>query len=197
MTTHLAPAINQCSAHEPAPSIRIVDGWLESARRVPSPNADQRPEPGDLGLIVLHCISLPPGEFGSGAIERLFTNTLDPDAHPYFAEIHHLRVSAHVLIRRDGEIVQFVPFHRRAWHAGLSGYRGRSQCNNFSVGIELEGTDDGPYEDVQYLKLNGLLRALFDTYPGLSPERVAAHSDIAPGRKTDPGPCFDWGRLAP
>lgn len=177
--------------------MRIVDGWLESARRVPSPNADPRPEPGDLSLIVLHCISLPPGEFGSGAIEQLFTNTLDPDAHPYFAEIRHLRVSAHGLIRRDGEIVQFVPFHQRAWHAGLSGYRGRAQCNNFSVGIELEGTDDGPYEDVQYLKLNGLLRALFDTYPGLTPERIAAHSDIAPGRKTDPGPYFDWGRLAP
>jgi AmpD protein len=196
MTTHPAPAINQYSARKSEQSISVVDGWLESARRVPSPNSDQRPEPGDLSLIVLHCISLPPGEFGSDGIERLFTNRLDPNAHPYFAEIHHLRVSAHGLIRRDGEIIQFVPFHRRAWHAGLSGYRGRSQCNDFSIGIELEGTDDGPYEDVQYLKLNGLLRALFDTYPGLTPERIVAHGDIAPGRKTDPGPYFDWGRLA-
>jgi AmpD protein len=175
--------------------MKIVDGWLESARRVPSPNADQRPEAGGPSLIVLHCISLPPGEFGSDAIEQLFTNTLDPSAHPYFAGIHHLRVSAHILIRRSGEIVQFVPFHQRAWHAGISSYRGRAQCNSFSLGIELEGTDDSTYEAAQYLKLNALLRALFASYPGLSPPHVAAHSDIAPGRKTDPGPYFDWGQV--
>ncbi|MGZ8216693.1 1,6-anhydro-N-acetylmuramyl-L-alanine amidase AmpD [Methylomagnum sp.] len=175
--------------------MNIVDGWLESARRVPSPNSDQRPVPGDMALIVLHCISLPPGEFGSGAIEQLFTNTLDPNAHPYFAEIHHLRVSAHILIRRDGEIIQFVPFQQRAWHAGVSSHQGRSRCNDFSVGIELEGTDDSPYEEAQYLRLNALLAALFAAYPGLSPERIAAHSDIAPSRKTDPGPWFDWGKL--
>lgn len=176
--------------------MKIIDGWLESAHRIPSPNSDQRSAPDDLSLIVLHCISLPPGEFGSDAIERLFTNTLDPNAHPYFAQIHHLRVSAHILIRRDGEIIQFVPFHQRAWHAGISGYRGRSRCNDFSVGIEVEGTDDSPYEAIQYLRLNALLRALCETYPGLSPTHIAAHSDIAPSRKTDPGPHFDWARLA-
>ena len=175
--------------------MNIVDHWLDSARRVPSPNCDARPDTGDLSLIVIHCISLPPGEFGSQDIDALFTNTLEPTAHPYFAGINHLRVSAHLLIRRTGEIVQYVPFDRRGYHAGLSSYRGRSRCNDFSIGIELEGTDDGPYEDAQYASLIPALKALLKAYPGLSPERIAGHSDITPERKTDPGPGFDWSRL--
>jgi AmpD protein len=176
--------------------MKVIDGWLDCARRVSSVNCDERPDLHDISLIVIHCISLPPGQFGGGWIERLFTNTLAPEAHPYFAEIHRLRVSAHVLIRRDGEIVQFVPFHRRAWHAGLSSYRGRERCNDFSIGIELEGTEHLPYSGGQYRQLSELIGALLRTYPGLSAERIVGHSDIAPGRKTDPGASFDWGELA-
>ena len=143
-------------------------------------------------LVVLHSISLPPGEFGGDAIERLFTNRLDPDAHPYFREIHAMRVSAHYLIRRDGERVQFVPVARRAWHAGASSWRGRGRCNDFSVGLELEGADGVPFEDAQYAALSELLIDLRTRVPLRA---VAAHSDIAPGRKTDPGPRFDWPRL--
>jgi AmpD protein len=157
-------------------------------RVVDSPNQDERPPGTEVTLAVIHCISLPPGEFGGDAIERLFTNRLDPGAHPYFREIHGLRVSAHFLIRRDGGLVQFVPVARRAWHAGASRWRGRSRCNDFSVGIELEGTDDSPFEDAQYRALVALLKQL-----GLS--EIAAHSDVAPGRKTDPGAQFDWPRL--
>lgn len=157
-------------------------------RIVDSPNQDERPAGTEVSLAVVHCISLPPGEFGGDAIERLFTNRLDPDAHPYFREIHGLKVSAHFLIRRDGELVQFVPVARRAWHAGASCWRGRQRCNDFSVGIELEGTDDSPFADSQYEALARLLRDL-----GL--RQVAAHSDVAPGRKSDPGPRFDWLRL--
>ena len=142
--------------------------------------------------MVLHSISLPPGEFGGDAIERLFTNCLDPHAHPYFREIHALRVSAHYLIRRDGERVQFVPVERRAWHAGASSWRGRGRCNDFSVGIELEGADDARFEQAQYAALSELLIELRNQVPLRA---VAAHSDIAPGRKTDPGPRFDWPRL--
>ncbi len=175
--------------------MRITDHWLEGARHLPSPNWDARPDPADISLVVIHCISLPPGEFGGDSIDRLFTNTLDPEAHPYFAGIVHLRVCAHLLIRRDGERVQYAPFNARAWHAGASAYQGRSVCNDFSVGIELEGTDDSPFTDAQYAGLNEVLAALFAAYPTLSPERVAGHSDIAPGRKTDPGSGFDWSRL--
>jgi len=157
-------------------------------RVVDSPNCDARPPGTEVTLAVLHCISLPPGEYGGDAIERLFTNRLDPGAHPYFKEIHGMRVSAHFLIRRDGELVQFVPVERRAWHAGASGWRGRSRCNDFSVGIELEGTEDSPFEDAQYATLIELLEKL------ALPE-IAGHSDVAPGRKTDPGPHFDWPRL--
>jgi AmpD protein len=146
-------------------------------------------------LIVIHCISLPPGDFGGPHIEELFCNCLDPDQHPYFRDICGLEVSAHVLIRRDGEIVQFVPFHRRAWHAGESCHEGRERCNDFSIGIELEGTDDASFEDGQYESLVGIVAALCKTYPDLSPDRIVAHSEIAPGRKTDPGPGFDWSRL--
>lgn len=167
-------------------------GRLRGARRVDSPNRDARPEGCGLDLVVVHGISLPPGEFGGDGIERLFTNTLDLDAHPYFRQLEGLRVSAHLLIRRDGEVVQFVPFHERAWHAGESCFEGRERCNDFSIGIELEGTDDRPYETVQVEKLAEAVRALFAAYPGLGPERVVGHSDVAPGRKTDPGPHFDW-----
>lgn len=144
---------------------------------------------------MLHGISLPPGEFGGDAIEKLFRNSLDWDGHPYFGEIRGLEVSAHLLVRRDGELLQFVPFTRRAWHAGASCFRDRQVCNDFSIGIELEGTDDTPYDGRQYEVLVSVIRALTEAYPGLSARRVAAHSDIAPGRKTDPGPAFDWLRL--
>lgn len=175
--------------------MKIVEHWLDTARRLESPNQDARPDPADIGLVVVHGISLPPGEFGGAWIDRLFTNTLDPDAHPYFAGISHLRVSAHVLVRRDGELVQYVAFDRRAWHAGVSSYRGRAVCNDFAIGIELEGTDTTPYTDAQYDRLNEVLAALFAAYPGLGPGRVVGHGDIAPGRKTDPGGSFEWGRV--
>ena len=170
-------------------------GLLDVARQVHSPNQDARPQDCEPELIVVHCISLPPGEFGGHWIEHLFTNRLDPAAHPYFREIAGLEVSAHVLIRRDGELVQFVPFHRRAWHAGVSSFDGRERCNDFSIGIELEGTEDGDYTDIQYERLVDVVEVLGRTYPGIRPERIAGHSDIAPQRKADPGPGFDWGRL--
>lgn len=168
-----------------------ADGWLDSARRVLSPNCDARPE-GEVSLVVVHNISLPPGEFGGPHIEALFQNRLDPDLHPYFATIQGLRVSAHFLIRRDGELVQFVPCALRAWHAGQSNWQGRERCNDFSLGIELEGADDQSFEAVQYQCLNELLVVLRRHYPI---EAVTGHSDIAPGRKTDPGPCFEWAKV--
>jgi AmpD protein len=146
-------------------------------------------------MIVLHGISLPPGQFGGPEIEALFRNELDFDAHPYFTGIRGIEVSAHLLIRRDGAVTQYVPFTERAWHAGESCFRGRTRCNDFSIGIELEGEDETPYDERQYPVLQAVLRALFAAYPGLSAREVAAHSDIAPGRKTDPGPAFDWLRL--
>jgi AmpD protein len=172
----------------------MEDGWLAAARRLPSPNQDRRPPGVAVDLLVVHGISLPPGEFGGPWIDRLFTNTLDPAAHPVFAELVGLRVSAHVLIRRDGGLTQYVPFHRRAWHAGRSAFRGREGCNDFSIGVELEGTDSVPYQDAQYRALARLTRILMAHYPGIAAERIAGHSDIAPGRKTDPGPAFDWQR---
>jgi N-acetyl-anhydromuramoyl-L-alanine amidase len=159
---------------------------------VDSPNHDERPPNTEISLVVIHSISLPPGEYGGEAIERLFTNCLDPEAHPYFREICHLKVSAHFLVRRDGSVVQFVPPARRAWHAGVSSWRGRERCNDFSIGIELEGTDDTPFEDAQYAALVSLLADLRNTLPIRD---IAAHSDVAPGRKTDPGARFDWARL--
>jgi len=161
-------------------------------RIVESPNCDERPPDTDITLVVLHSISLPPGEYGGDAIERLFTNRLDPAAHPYFKEICELRVSSHYLIRRDGETVQFVPIARRAWHAGASSWRGRSRCNDFAVGIELEGAEDDLFTAAQYLQLTKLLRHLQQILPLRD---IAAHSDVAPGRKTDPGVHFDWARL--
>lgn len=166
-----------------------ADGWVEGARRVVSSNCDDRPAGAEASLLVLHGISLPPGEFGGDAIERLFTNCLDPGAHPYYASLAELRVSAHFLVRRDGAVLQFVPVTRRAWHAGPSSWRGRSRCNDYSVGVELEGTDDLPYDERQYASLAALARALADALPIGA---CAAHSEIAPGRKSDPGPAFDW-----
>jgi AmpD protein len=170
-------------------------GLLREARQAPSPNCDERPEGTDMDLIVIHGISLPPGEYGGPWIDALFTNTLDPTAHPYFSGIYQLRVSSHLLIRRDGELVQYVPIHRRAWHAGVSQFGGRECCNDFSVGIELEGTDETPYDERQYRRLAEVIVALECSYPGLSRRRLTGHSDIAPGRKTDPGPAFLWPRL--
>ncbi len=172
--------------------MRIIDGWLASARRVPSPNHNERPEGETVSLLVIHSISLPPGVFGGDAIDRLFTNTLDPSAHPYFSTLAGLQVSAHLLIRRDGELVQYVDFQRRAWHAGASSFAGRSGCNDFSIGIELEGTDTGRFEPAQYEALAAVTRALMATWPAITPECITGHSDIAPGRKTDPGTGFDW-----
>jgi AmpD protein len=161
-------------------------------RIVESPNCDERPAGVEVTLVILHSISLPPGQYGGDAIERLFTNRLNPAEHPYFQEIAHLRVSSHFLIRRDGETVQFVPVERRAWHAGASSWRGRSRCNDFSVGIELEGAEDDVFTDPQYASLVSLLKQLRNALPLRD---VAAHSDVAPGRKTDPGAHFDWARL--
>src|SRR5262245_2119139 len=161
-------------------------------RIVDSPNCDDRPPGTEVTLVVIHSISLPPGQYGGDSIERLFTNRLDPAAHPYFTEIQGLEVSAHFLIRRDGEQVQFVPPERRAWHAGASSWRGRSRCNDFSIGIELEGTEEDVFTDAQYQSLTTLLAELRRRFPIRD---IAAHSDIAPGRKTDPGARFDWPRL--
>lgn len=165
---------------------------LLDARQVPSPNCDERPDGDDISLIVIHGISLPPGEYGGSWIDDLFTNRLDPDAHPYFPGIAHLRVSSHVLIRRDGGVVQYVPFRKRAWHAGESCYQGRDCCNDYSIGIELEGQDDEPYTPQQYDQLAAIIQVLARTFPRISSDRIRGHSDIAPGRKTDPGAAFDW-----
>jgi len=168
------------------------DGWMSGAIRVPSPNCDERPAGTDVTLIIVHGISLPPGRFGGDGVIRLFTNTLDPDADPYYRGIAQLRVSAHFFIRRDGALVQFVTCARRAWHAGASSWRGRPACNDFSIGIELEGSDDRPYADPQYAALSQLARVLRRRYPIRD---MVGHSDVAPGRKTDPGTSFDWPRL--
>lgn len=170
-------------------------GLLTGVRQVLSPHCDERPAGVTPELLVVHGISLPPGEFGGPWIDRLFTGTLPAEAHPSFRERAALRVSAHALIRRDGEVVQYVPFGQRAWHAGKSEYRGKSACNDFSIGIELEGTDDEPYTDAQYAALAALTAELLASYATLSADAVVGHSDVAPGRKTDPGPAFDWPRL--
>lgn len=175
--------------------INTETGLIENVDYIASPNADARPADTDIDLVVIHSISLPPGEYGGPWIEQLFTNQLPADVHPYFREIHQMKVSAHVLIRRDGHVQQFVPFHQRAWHAGKSCYQDRETCNDFSIGIELEGTDDSAFEDIQYRQLAELIDALNSSYPRLDKTRIAGHSDIAPGRKTDPGTGFDWHRL--
>jgi AmpD protein len=175
--------------------IDSATGLLVGVRQVLSSHFNARPAGVVPELIVIHGISLPPGEFGGPWIDRLFTGALPPDVHPFFRAMAKGRVSSHALIRRDGQIVQYVPFTERAWHAGPSSYRGRSDCNDFSIGIELEGTDDTLYADAQYEQLAAVVMVLLATYPSLSREHIAGHSDIAPGRKTDPGPTFDWSRL--
>jgi AmpD protein len=165
------------------------EGVLAGAVQVPSPNWDERPNGAVVSLLVVHSISLPPGEYGGDAVVRLFTNTLDFGAHPYYETLRDLKVSAHFLVRRDGDLIQFVPCVKRAWHAGPSNWQGRMRCNDFSVGAELEGSDDQAYDDRQYLRLAKLLVALRRRYPIVD---VVGHADIAPGRKTDPGPTFDW-----
>ncbi|VAW65315.1 1,6-anhydro-N-acetylmuramyl-L-alanine amidase [hydrothermal vent metagenome] len=175
--------------------INVKSGLIEGVTRVLSANHDNRPEAMPVSLIVIHNISLPPGEFGGPYISQLFTNQLNKDEHPYFEDIYQLRVSSHVLIRRDGEVIQYVPFHFRAWHAGVSVYHNKTSCNDFSIGIELEGTDNIPYEARQYTQLAELITELRRSYPGISKDAITGHSDISPGRKTDPGPAFDWNKL--
>ena len=172
--------------------VDVPTGLLRGVIQVPSPNCDARPAGVQADLIVVHGISMPPGEFGGPWVDRLFTNDLPLDAHPYFGEIAALRVSAHLFVKRDGTVTQYVSFTDRAWHAGLSSYQGRAACNDFSIGIELEGTDTLAYDAAQYRSLSQIVAALCAAYPLLSSERLVGHSDIAPGRKTDPGPAFDW-----
>lgn len=189
-------AMTARSPHLPRESaIDRASGLIRGARYVPSPNFDERPPGVQPDLIVVHGISLPPDEYGGPWIDRLFTNTLPADTHPYFQQVDGLRVSSHILIRRSGECVQYVPLHLRAWHAGASCYEGRERCNDFSIGIELEGSDTVPYEPAQYRALAQLVLDACSTYETLSTSRLVGHSDIAPGRKTDPGPAFDWPRL--
>jgi AmpD protein len=171
--------------------MRLENGWLSEVKRVESPHCDARPGNESPSLLVVHNISLPPGQFGGPYVDQLFTGTLRPGDDPFFEQIYQLRVSAHCLIRRDGEIVQYVPFHHRAWHAGVSQFNGRERCNDFSIGIELEGTDNLAYTDAQYHRLADLTCLLMRHYP-ITPARITGHSDIAPDRKTDPGTAFLW-----
>lgn len=173
--------------------MQIEHGQLADARQQPSPNCDERQD--DISLLIVHGISLPPGEFGGPWIDALFTNTLDPDEHEYFQQISDLKVSSHLLIRRDGEVVQYVPFNKRAWHAGESQFDGQDCCNDFSIGIELEGTDNLAYTDEQYQQLASVITSIQAEYPAITTERIVGHNDVAPGRKTDPGTAFDWARL--
>ena len=176
-------------------TLESTGNWFDKARRVPSPNFDSRPPSCEIDLIIVHAISLPPGEFGGPHIEQLFCNRLDPQMHDYFRGIAETKVSAHLLITRDGALVQFVALSCRAWHAGESCFGGRVRCNDFSIGIELEGTDCTPYEDSQYERLGDVCRTLMTRWPAIGPGRIVGHSDVAPNRKTDPGPFFDWRRL--
>jgi len=185
-TTPAAPA---------ALSIDPTRNWITGARQVSSPNCDDRPEAADISLVIMHGISLPPRQYGGPFIDQLFSNCLDPDAHAYFAEIASLRVSSHLLVDRRGAVTQYVPLSRRAWHAGKSVFQGRSACNDFSIGIELEGCDDDAYCDVQYATAAVLVAELMRAWPAIGPDRIVRHSDVAPGRKTDPGPAFDWARF--
>lgn len=169
-------------------------GLVEGVRYTPSPNCDDRPVGIVVDTLVIHSISLPPGHFGGGDIEALFCNRLDPKADPYYRTLVGLKVSAHLLVRRDGALMQFVPLHKRAWHAGRSSYDGRTRVNDFSIGVELEGMDEQPYEDVQYAELSRLSALIIASFPAVTSGRIVGHSDIAPGRKTDPGPAFDWTR---
>jgi AmpD protein len=175
--------------------MNIDQHQLTDITQIPSPNYNDRSDPTDISLLVIHCISLPPGEFGNPYIDQLFCNSLNPDDHPYFKEIHQLTVSAHLLIKRDGNCVQYVPFDKRAWHAGESNYHGKNNCNDFSIGIELEGIESIAYTETQYTRLADVIDTLLKTYPKLSRQRITGHSEIAPGRKTDPGASFDWQRI--
>ena len=172
--------------------MQIDRGWLNKVNQVISPNNDIRPDKNDISLLVIHNISLPPEQFGGPYIAQLFSNCLDPNEHAYFQDIYQLKVSSHLLIDRKGQITQFVPFHKRAWHAGLSKFKGRTDCNDFSIGIELEGADHIPYTEVQYDILAAVTRQISSVYPLIDVDRIVGHSDIAPDRKTDPGPAFDW-----
>jgi len=169
-------------------------GWLCAARQCISPNCDERPVDCEIDLLIIHNISLPPGQFGGNWVDRFFCNDLPADGHPFFAEIYKQRVSSHFFVRRNAEIVQYVPLQKRAWHAGVSQFKGRSACNDFSVGIELEGTDDTAYTDAQYQVLEQLTKAIMQAQPAITSQRIAGHCDIAPQRKTDPGAAFDWMR---
>ncbi len=173
----------------------IKHGQLCDATVRPCQHYDERPEVNDISLLVIHNISLPPGQFGGQYVEDFFGGTLDPNHHSFFQEIHGLRVSSHLYIRRDGEIVQFVPFDKRAWHAGVSSFQGRTRCNDFSIGIEMEGTDNTKYTDAQYLSLTEVSGRIMQQYPAITLGRIVGHADIAPGRKTDPGVAFDWCRF--
>ena len=173
---------------------RIIDGWSQAATIKPSPNYDERPAQQDVDLLVIHAISLPPGQFGGGFIEDFFQNKLDPNAHPYFAEIAALKVSSHFLINRGGELIQFVATDKRAWHCGESNFCGRERCNDFSIGVELEGCDEQAFDDAQYRCLNELTQAIRAAYPSIGAANITGHADIAPERKTDPGPLFNWDR---
>ena len=176
--------------------LQVKDGLLDNVRIKLSPNHDNRPDKTDISLIVIHNISLPPNDFGGEGIDQLFSNTLDKTEHPFYKEIHKLRVSSHLLIRRNGEIVQYVPFHKRAWHAGISEFLGQDVCNDFSIGIEMEGTDFEPFMDSQYQSLLLVIKSLLAHYPSLSSNAITGHEHISPGRKTDPGPYFDWEKLS-
>jgi len=175
--------------------MKINNHWLQQASQVPSPNYDDRPADEPVSLLVIHCISLPPEQFGGDYIDQLFCNQLNPDDHPYFKEIYQLKVSSHLLIKRAGAIVQYVPFNKRAWHAGLSEYKGKERCNDFSIGIELEGSENQPYTVAQYQQLVSVSQALIEHYPNLSAEHITRHSDISPSRKTDPGESFKWNEF--
>jgi len=176
-------------------SIDKKTGLLNCAIQIESPNYDLRTDETDISLIVIHGISLPPAEFGGGYVEQFFTNTLDCTQHPYFEEIKEIKVSSHLLIDREGTVKQFVPFNKRAWHAGVSQYKERDCCNDFSIGIELEGADDIEYSDIQYTVLQQVCQCLTATYTGILKDNIVGHCDIAPGRKTDPGESFDWQRF--
>lgn len=179
----------------PEPALDASGAWLRGARRLLSPNSDHRPPGSVVEVVVIHGISLPPGVFGSGRVEDLFCNRIDWRSDPYLLKIRGLKVSSHVLVERDGSLCQFVPLHRRAWHAGRSTWRGRPRVNDFSVGVELEGTDDTPYGDAQYASLVAVLAALRERFPAIGPGGIVGHCHVAPGRKTDPGAAFDWERL--
>jgi AmpD protein len=175
--------------------INTTTGLIERVNFIPSPNYNERPANCEIDLLVIHGISLPPSQFGGDEVIALFTNTLNYDAHPYFKTIKDFKVSSHLFIRRNGELVQLVPFHLRAWHAGVSSFEGRENCNDYAIGVELEGTDDIPYAAAQYQQLVDVIEALQKAYPNITAQRIVGHSDIAPGRKTDPGPAFDWQLL--